>query len=175
MIEAMNNQFTRERQNEAIYRALADALRVIGYNGTAGWLDSQADGEGKHARRIAHYLTDKGVAVAYAGLEAVTVTVTGMGDAMAAGISGLSGQADGHAPEPDWQTREQTREQIRSLRRLGYSVMEIGDQLRLDRPSELAMIRAVCAEKDMRRFAPGELGVSGPTKAGPSRAGRILP
>ncbi len=84
MIEAMNNQFTRERQNEAIYRALADALRVIGYNGTAGWLDSQADGEGKHARRIAHYLTDKGVAVAYAGLEAVTVTVTGMGDAMAA-------------------------------------------------------------------------------------------
>lgn len=89
---------------------------------------------------------------------------------MAAGISGLSGQADGHAPEPDWQTREQ----IRSPRRLGYSVMEIGDQLRLDRPSELAMIRAVCAEKDMRRFAPGELGVSGPIRQGSSPARRIL-
>lgn len=90
---------------------------------------------------------------------------------MAAGISGLSGQAMGHAPEPDWQTREQ----IRSLRKLGYSVMEIGDQLRLERPSELAMIRAVCAERDMRRYAPGDLGMRGPVKAGPSGAGRILP
>lgn len=88
-----------------------------------------------------------------------------------ASIRGLNPQAEGRAPEPDWQTRDQ----IRSLRRLGYAVAEIGEQLRLERPSELAMIRAVCAEKSLRRFAPGELGVRGPTKAGPSRAGRILP
>lgn len=84
MIVSFNRQFTQERQNEAIYYALADALRVAGFTGAASWLEMQAAGERFHARRIARYLTDAGTAVVYGVLEAVNVTVMGIGDALAA-------------------------------------------------------------------------------------------
>ena len=82
----------------------------------------------------------------------------------------MSHQADALAPEYDHQLYLQVRE----LRRLRMTVSEIGDQLGLDKPSELAAIRMICSAREMRKYAPGELGVSGPVKAGANRSQRPL-
>ncbi len=71
MFQALNEQFTKERQNEAIYRSNSDALKNIAWDGFAAFCAKQADGEAQHARLFANYLIDAGYAPVYSALDAV--------------------------------------------------------------------------------------------------------
>ena len=80
----------------------------------------------------------------------------------------MSQQAEALAPAIDHQLYLQVRE----LRRLRMTVSEIGDQLGLDKPSDRAAIQMICSSQGMRKYAPGELGIAGPVKAGTNRSQR---
>ena len=80
----------------------------------------------------------------------------------------MSRQAEALAPAIDHQLFLQVRE----LRKLRMTVSEIGDQLDLHKPSDRAAIQMICSGPGMRKYAPGELGIAGPVKAGTNRSQR---
>lgn len=80
----------------------------------------------------------------------------------------MSRQAEALAPAIDHQLFLQVRE----LRKLRMTVSEIGDQLDLHKPSDRAAIQMICSGPGMRKYAPGELGIAGPVKAGANRSQR---
>jgi hypothetical protein len=80
----------------------------------------------------------------------------------------MSRQAEALAPAIDHQLFLQVRE----LRKLRMTVSEIGDQLDLHKPSDRVAIQMICSGPGMRKYAPGELGIAGPVKAGANRSQR---
>lgn len=57
--QALQEQFTKERQNEAVYRDMALGFIFAGLDGFAKWAGKAASEEQEHAANFADYLTDK--------------------------------------------------------------------------------------------------------------------
>ena len=71
MLKALNEQFTKERQNEVLYQAIGDNFDLGAWHGFAAWAHKQAADEAAHARKIAGYIVDMGSLVEYRPLPAV--------------------------------------------------------------------------------------------------------
>lgn len=56
MITQIHEQFTRERNNEQFYRALAAAADVVNWPGATKYFENAADEEREHAKRIQDYI-----------------------------------------------------------------------------------------------------------------------
>jgi ferritin len=57
--DAIQNQITRERTNEAAYLAIANRFDVLNLEGFASWARKAAREEGEHAQRFTDYLIDR--------------------------------------------------------------------------------------------------------------------
>jgi ferritin len=58
--DALQNQITRERTNEAAYLAIGNRFDVLNLPGFAKWARSAAHEEAEHAQRFTDYLIDRG-------------------------------------------------------------------------------------------------------------------
>jgi ferritin len=59
LVEALQAQYTRERQNEIAYLVIHHVFVMAGLEGFAKWAEGQANDERSHAAKIADYLSDK--------------------------------------------------------------------------------------------------------------------
>jgi ferritin len=59
LIDALNQQYTRERQNAEAYEALAVSLEVAVWSGSAKFMQHAAQDERSHAKIIKRYLIDR--------------------------------------------------------------------------------------------------------------------
>jgi ferritin len=66
--QALQEQLTRERQNEANYRAKAAQAEAANYPGVSAWMKRAADDERLHASLIEGYLIDRNEIPVYANL-----------------------------------------------------------------------------------------------------------
>ncbi len=71
MYNALCEQFTKERQNEALYQAIGDTFEAEAWHGFAKWAHKQATDEAAHARKIAEYILDQNRVTQYHPLAAV--------------------------------------------------------------------------------------------------------
>jgi ferritin len=72
-IEALNNQFNKERENHATYRAMADALDASNWPGSSAWMRHASDDEQTHAEKLASYIVDRNAQPIYADLAAPAI------------------------------------------------------------------------------------------------------
>ena len=70
LIDALQEQFNRERMNHAAYRALADQLDNMYWPGSSAWMRKSSDEEQAHADKFAAYMVDRNITPRYAPLEA---------------------------------------------------------------------------------------------------------
>lgn len=70
LVNELNRQLTRERQNQATYAAMAAVLEARNYVHLARAMREQSKGEGDHAARIADYLGDRDDVAVYDTLPA---------------------------------------------------------------------------------------------------------
>jgi ferritin len=73
VVQALEEQLTTERQNAAVYDALAGYAENANYSGTAKWMRSAAEDERKHADLVVEHLIDRGVAPVYGQLAPVDI------------------------------------------------------------------------------------------------------
>lgn len=73
LIQAWNEQLTLERQNAAIYDALAAALDVVNWPGSSAWMKKSADEERQHADKFAAYIVDRFGIPVYSALDGCNV------------------------------------------------------------------------------------------------------
>jgi ferritin len=59
LIQALQEQLTRERQNEANYRAKSAQAEAVNYSGVAAWMKRAADDERLHSSLVEGYLIDR--------------------------------------------------------------------------------------------------------------------
>lgn len=59
LMQALNDQLTLERQNAAIYDALAAALDVVNWPGSSAWMKKSANEEREHADKFSAYIVDR--------------------------------------------------------------------------------------------------------------------
>lgn len=78
LIEALNKQATAERQNEAIYIALANRLDTSNLTGLARFMRKAGVEEAGHARKFMDYLIDRGCESIVEALDGVNVPSTDM-------------------------------------------------------------------------------------------------
>jgi ferritin len=65
LVQALQEQLTRERQNEANYRAKSAQAEAANYPGVAAWLKKSADDERHHGEMIADYLINQNIVPVY--------------------------------------------------------------------------------------------------------------
>jgi ferritin len=66
--QALQEQFNKERQNEANYRAKAAQAEAANYPGVAAWMKRSADEEHEHADLIENYLVARNEVPVYTNL-----------------------------------------------------------------------------------------------------------
>ena len=69
LLQAMNDQLTFERQNAAIYDALAAQLDVVNWQGSAAWMKKAANEEREHADKFAAHIVDRFGVPVYSALD----------------------------------------------------------------------------------------------------------
>ena len=62
LLDSLQQQITRERQNEAVYLAVAHRFDVLNLTGFAAWSRKAAREEAEHAQRFADYVIDRNAA-----------------------------------------------------------------------------------------------------------------
>lgn len=77
LVTALQAQYTRERQNGAVYDALAGAFEKMNLAGFAAFMARAANEERGHAKAFFDWLADIGEQPQTAALEAVSVALTG--------------------------------------------------------------------------------------------------
>lgn len=70
MIEAMNQQMTRELHAGYLYLGMAAYFDSENLPGFASWMRAQASEELEHAMKFYHYLVERGAPVAFGAIEA---------------------------------------------------------------------------------------------------------
>lgn len=76
MLEALNQQINRERQNSVPYQAMANHCQLISLPGLAKFFREAASEELGHAQRLTDYITDRNDAVMLLPLQAQSVPLT---------------------------------------------------------------------------------------------------
>jgi ferritin len=88
--ELLNQQVQTERQNNAVYVALANELDALRLDGAALYLRKQGREENDHADKITEHVIARGERVETRGLEAVSISPlmigTALGDALDAAL-----------------------------------------------------------------------------------------
>lgn len=62
VLNTLQQQVARERQNEAVYMTLANAFEVLNLDGFAKFMHDAADEEAEHARKFTAYIIDRNAA-----------------------------------------------------------------------------------------------------------------
>lgn len=73
LMNALQDQLTMERQNAAIYDALAAALDVIFWDGSSKFMKKSANEEREHADKFCGYIVDRNGIPAFSALEGCNV------------------------------------------------------------------------------------------------------
>lgn len=73
VLDTLQRQIARERQNEAVYITLANAFEVLNLDGFAKYMHSAAQEEAEHARKFTAYVIDRNAAPLTISLPSVTV------------------------------------------------------------------------------------------------------
>jgi len=68
LLTALQDQFNMERQNAAIYDALAAQLDAVHWPGASAWMKRAADEERQHADKFSGYIVDRNGVPQFAGL-----------------------------------------------------------------------------------------------------------
>jgi ferritin len=71
MTDLLQAQFTRERENEQFYRALAADAAVVNRHGAEAYFGKCADDESDHAERVMNYIVDQDEKPVFDVLEAI--------------------------------------------------------------------------------------------------------
>jgi ferritin len=79
--DALQNQITRERTNEATYLAIANRFEGLNLDGFAAWARKAAREESDHAQRFTDYLIDRNGAPVTAPLSGVNAPMADMSTA----------------------------------------------------------------------------------------------
>ena len=69
VLTALQAELTRERQNAAIYDALAASLNAVNWPGSAAFLAKSAGEEREHAQKFSDYIVDRNALPQYGALE----------------------------------------------------------------------------------------------------------
>lgn len=71
LLDALQEQFNVERQNEAVYKSLSAQLEAQTWPGTAVWMHKASEDESKHADMFKDYILERGATPAFEDLAAI--------------------------------------------------------------------------------------------------------
>lgn len=78
VLNTLQQQVARERQNEAVYVTLANAFEVLNLDGFASFMHDAANEEAEHARKFTDYIIDRNAAPVTLPLIAYTAPMADM-------------------------------------------------------------------------------------------------
>ncbi len=78
VLNTLQQQIARERQNETAYLTLANALEVLNLDGFAKFMHDAASEEAEHARKFTAYVIDRNAAPITLPLQAATAPLADM-------------------------------------------------------------------------------------------------
>lgn len=78
VLNTLQQQIARERQNEVVYITLANAFEVLNLSGFAKYMHAAANEEAEHARKFTAYVIDRNAAPVTAPLAAYTAPAADM-------------------------------------------------------------------------------------------------